>query len=133
MSIAATVKKAAVRTGPLLRPRKAAIAITPAAINRIRELSDKMNKESAEPHWLKIGVKTKGCSGMSYSLDYTNKKEKFDEEVKQDDVSVLIDSKALLSIIGSEMDYVEDKLSSQFVFHNPNVKEACGCGQSFMV
>ncbi|ORX76438.1 hypothetical protein K493DRAFT_251827 [Basidiobolus meristosporus CBS 931.73] len=133
MSFAATVKKAATRSGPALRPRKAVLTITPAAVGRIKELSEQSSKKDNEPHWLKIGVKTKGCSGLSYSLNYTTKKEKFDEVVKQDDVTVLIDSKALLSIIGSEMDYVEDKLSSQFVFHNPNVKEACGCGQSFMV
>ncbi|KAK9708426.1 Iron-sulfur assembly protein 1 [Basidiobolus ranarum] len=132
MSFAATVKKAATRTTPTLRSRKAAIIITPAAVNRIKQLSESKS-QGVEPQWLKIGVKTKGCSGLSYSLDYTNKKEKFDEEVEQDGVKVLVDSKALLSILGSEMDYIEDKLSSQFVFHNPNIKEACGCGQSFMV
>ncbi len=61
-----------------------------------------------------------------------DKKDKFDELVEQEGVKVVIDSKALFSLIGSEMDYVEDQLSSQFVFNNPNVKEMCGCGQSFM-
>lgn len=81
---------------------------------------------------LKISIKKKGCSGQAYSLEYVKQPSKFDELVEQDGVKVLVDSKALFSLIGSEMDYVEDKLSSQFVFHNPNVKEMCGCGQSFM-
>ncbi|ORX81305.1 hypothetical protein K493DRAFT_320698 [Basidiobolus meristosporus CBS 931.73] len=134
MSFAATVRKAATRPGAPFRPRKAALALTPAAVQRIKAMQMQTSAVAAEePQFLKIGVKTKGCSGLSYSLDYTSKKERFDELVAQDGVNVLIDSKALLSIIGSEMDYVEDKLSSQFVFNNPNVKEACGCGQSFMV
>jgi len=70
---------------------------------------------------------------MSYHLEYVEKSGKFDEVVEQDGVKVLIDSKALFSIIGSEMDWVEDKLSSKFAFKNPNVKDACGCGESFNV
>lgn len=70
---------------------------------------------------------------MAYNLEYVEKPGKFDEEVVQDGVRVLIDSKALFSIIGSEMDWVEDKLSARFVFNNPNIKEQCGCGESFMV
>lgn len=80
---------------------------------------------------IRVGVRNKGCAGMAYHLEYVDKKAKFDEEVTQDGVKVLIDSKALFSIIGSEMDYVQDRLSSKFVFHNPNVKEQCGCGESF--
>ena len=82
----------------------------------------------------KVGTRKKGCSGQSYSLEYvTTAPSKLDEVVEQDDVKVLIDSKALFSLIGSEMDYTQDDLSSTFVFNNPNVKEMCGCGQSFMV
>ncbi|RKP07438.1 hypothetical protein THASP1DRAFT_2232, partial [Thamnocephalis sphaerospora] len=66
-----------------------------------------------------------------YNLEYVTEKGKFDEVVQQDGVMVLVASNALLTIIGSEMDYVKDKLSAGFVFHNPNVKESCGCGQSF--
>lgn len=70
---------------------------------------------------------------MTYHLEYVDKPEKFDEIVEQDDIKVVIDSKALFSIIGSEMDWVDNKLSSKFVFKNPNSKGTCGCGESFMV
>ncbi|KAF9168363.1 Iron-sulfur assembly protein 1 [Actinomortierella ambigua] len=109
------------------RVRKAVLTLTPAAVTRLRTLT-----EGPDPKVVRVGIRTKGCSGQQYNLEYTTKKEKFDEEVKQDGVTVLVDNKALLSVLGSEMDWVEDKLSAQFVFHNPNVKESCGCGMSFM-
>ncbi|OTA93999.1 hypothetical protein M434DRAFT_11064 [Hypoxylon sp. CO27-5] len=111
-----------------LRPRKAALKLTPSAVEHLRSLLDQ-----PEPKLIKVGVRNRGCSGLSYHLDYVDKPGPFDEEVEQDGVKVLIDSKALFSIIGSEMDWVEDKLSQRFVFHNPNIKEECGCGESFMV
>ena len=70
---------------------------------------------------IRVGVKNRGCSGLAYHLEYVDKPGKFDEEVQQDGVRVLIDSHALFSIIGSEMDWVEDKLSARFVFKNPNI------------
>jgi len=70
---------------------------------------------------------------MSYHLEYVEKPGKFDEVVEQDGVKVMIDSKALFSIIGSEMDWKEDRISAKFVFNNPNVVDACGCGESFTV
>ncbi|KAI1381068.1 iron-binding protein iscA [Hypoxylon crocopeplum] len=111
-----------------LRPRKAALKLTPRAVEQLRDLLDQ-----PEPKLIKVGVRNRGCSGLSYHLDYVDKPGAFDEEVEQDGVKVLIDSKALFSIIGSEMDWVEDKLSQRFIFHNPNIKEECGCGESFMV
>ncbi|KAJ8520334.1 hypothetical protein ONZ45_g2804 [Pleurotus djamor] len=78
-------------------------------------------------------VKNKGCAGLSYHLEYVEKPGKFDEIVEQDGVRVLIDSKALFSIIGSEMDWKEDPLSAKFAFRNPNIKDACGCGESFSI
>ncbi|KAF9422404.1 Iron-sulfur assembly protein 1 [Podila epigama] len=118
------IKQAAPR---VVRPRKAVLTLTPAAVARLRSLT-----EGPEPKMVRVGIRTKGCSGQQYDLQFTNTKERFDEEVKQDGVTVLVDNKALLSVIGSEMDFVEDKLSAQFTFKNPNVKESCGCGQSFM-
>ncbi|KAJ3316546.1 Iron-sulfur assembly protein 1 [Blyttiomyces sp. JEL0837] len=124
-AVGATVKKAAApRT-----PRKAALTLTPAAVQRLKQLL----ADPDSPKMLKVGTRKKGCSGQTYNLEYVTEKGKFDEVIEQDGVKVLVDSKALFSLIGSEMDYVEDTLASQFVFHNPNIKEMCGCGQSFMV
>ncbi|KAI1493094.1 hypothetical protein F5X96DRAFT_284808 [Biscogniauxia mediterranea] len=111
-----------------LRPRKAAMKLTPAAVEQLRTLLN-----DPEPKLIKVGVRNRGCSGLAYHLEYVDKPGAFDEEVEQDGVKVLIDSKALFSIIGSEMDWVEDKLNQRFIFRNPNIKEECGCGESFMV
>ncbi|CAO3590322.1 unnamed protein product [Absidia cylindrospora] len=131
MTLHSIVKQAAVnttRTTSKLQLRKAPLILTPAAVQRLKYMTKEDN-----PQFLRVGVKTKGCSGNSYMLEFTKRKDKFDEVVDQDGVTVLVDSKALLTVLGSEMDYVEDKLSSQFVFNNPNVKGTCGCGESFVV
>ncbi|PWY87280.1 iron sulfur assembly protein 1 [Aspergillus sclerotioniger CBS 115572] len=111
-----------------LRARKAAMKLTPVAIEQLRKLLSQ-----PDPKLIRVGVKNRGCSGLAYHLEYVEKPGTFDEVVEQDGVKVLIDSKALFSIIGSEMDWLEDKLSRRFVFRNPNIKEQCGCGESFMV
>jgi len=80
---------------------------------------------------MRIDVRERGCTGLSYALEYANEKKKFDEEVTQDGLTLYIGSKAQLSVLGTEMDYVQDKLSSGFVFNNPNIKGTCGCGESF--
>ncbi|KAK4195382.1 hypothetical protein QBC40DRAFT_21769 [Triangularia verruculosa] len=112
----------------LRAPRKAAMKLTPAAVDQLRALLDQ-----PDPKLIKVGVRNRGCSGLAYHLEFVEKPGAFDETVEQDGVKVLIDSKALFSIIGSEMDWIEDKLSQRFVFRNPNIKEQCGCGESFMV
>jgi iron-sulfur cluster assembly 1 len=111
-----------------LKARKAAITITSPALHHLRDLL-----EQPEPKMIRVGVKNRGCSGLAYHLEYVDKPGAFDEVVEQEGVKVLVDSKALFSIIGSEMDWQEDKLSTRFVFRNPNIKEQCGCGESFMV
>ncbi|KAB8072888.1 hypothetical protein BDV29DRAFT_176517 [Aspergillus leporis] len=111
-----------------LRARKAAMKLTPEAVVQLRKLLSQ-----PDPKLIRVGVKNRGCSGLAYHLEYVEKPGTFDEVVEQEGVKVLIDSKALFSIIGSEMDWLEDKLSRRFVFRNPNIKEQCGCGESFMV
>jgi iron-sulfur cluster assembly protein len=101
-----------------LRPRKAAITLTPSATQQLRTLLSQ-----PEPKLIRVGVKNRGCSGLSYHLEYVQKPGAFDEMVEQDGVKVLVDSKALFSIIGSEMDWVEDKLNRRFVFRNPNISK----------
>jgi len=94
------------------------MSLTPAAITQLRQLVSQ-----PDPKMIRVGVKNRGCSGLAYHLEYVEKPGAFDEVVEQDGVKVLIDSKALFSIIGSEMDWQEDKLSSRFVFRNPNISK----------
>jgi iron-sulfur cluster assembly protein len=110
-------------------PTRAAITLTETAVRRIKDLL----KAKPESIALRIGVRTRGCNGLSYTLDYANEKKKMDEEVNQDGVKLLIDPKAQLTLLGTEMDFVQDTLSSEFVFNNPNIKGTCGCGESFNV
>jgi len=103
---------------------------TPKAVEHVRALL----QSAGGPRMIRVGVRNKGCAGMSYHFDYIKPEEagRFDERVQQDGVEVLIDSRALFSIIGSEMDWKEDRLSAKFVFNNPNIKDECGCGESFL-
>ncbi|WWC63218.1 uncharacterized protein I303_105818 [Kwoniella dejecticola CBS 10117] len=110
-----------------LKSKKAAISMTPSAISRLKALIS----SPTEPKLLRISVKSRGCAGMAYHLDYVSPPGgRFDEVVEQDGVKVLIDSKALFSIIGSRMDWRDNRLSAGFVFDNPNVVDTCGCGES---
>uniref|UniRef100_A0A915CNE9 Iron-sulfur cluster assembly 1 homolog, mitochondrial n=1 Tax=Ditylenchus dipsaci TaxID=166011 RepID=A0A915CNE9_9BILA len=110
-------------------PSKQAISITPAALQRVKELLQEKPGTSA----LKIGVQQRGCNGYTYTLDYADSKARFDEEVEMDGVKIWIDSKAQMSLLGSEMDYVQSRLASEFIFRNPNIKGTCGCGESFNI
>lgn len=107
-----------------------ALSITDAAAERVRML---MAKATDDYIGLRIGVKAKGCSGLSYDVQYAKEKMKFDEVVEDKGVTVLIDPAAVMFLIGSEMDYVDDKFQTGFVFKNPNEKGRCGCGESFHV
>nr|POE65952.1 iron-sulfur assembly protein 1 [Quercus suber] len=102
-----------------LRPRKAAMTLTPKAVEHLKELF-----EQPQSQLIRVGVKNRGCSGLAYHLEYVDTPGAFDESVEQDGVKVLIDSKALFSIIGSEMDWLEDKLSARFIFRNPNISKS---------
>ncbi|XP_033215485.1 iron-sulfur cluster assembly 1 homolog, mitochondrial isoform X1 [Belonocnema kinseyi] len=126
--IAASATVRAVK-GRRILPTRAALVLTPKAVNKVKEILN----EKPDCIGLKVGVKQRGCNGLSYTLDYAIEKSKLDEEVLQDGVRVIIDRKAQLSLLGTEMDYVETKLSSEFVFNNPNIKGTCGCGESFSV
>ncbi|KAI7824027.1 hypothetical protein BX661DRAFT_186145 [Kickxella alabastrina] len=121
-----------VRMAPALKGRKKPLTLTQAAVCRLKELKTKSQPDE-QNKTLKIGIQGKGCSGNAYTLSWVDAPKKFDEKVTQDGVTVLIDSKALLTLIGTEMDWFEGKLASQFIFNNPNVKGACGCGESFLV
>jgi iron-sulfur cluster assembly protein len=109
---------------------KSAISITPTATDRIRGLLAARGKPSAG---VRVGIRTKGCSGLSYTIEYADEVGRFDEVVDTGEFKVLIDPKAIMFLIGTEMDYVEEKLKSGFTFRNPNEKGRCGCGESFHV
>ena len=108
------------------------ITLTDSAAQDIKGLMDTA-PEGEKFAGLRVGVTATGCSGLSYTLEYADKKEPMDELVEQHGVTVLIDPKATLFILGTQMDYVEEKLQSGFVFRNPNEKGRCGCGESFHV
>lgn len=113
-----------------IRQKPTPLTLTPAAVAQVQALLDKRGKPSVG---IRIGIKTKGCSGLSYTLEYADEKGDFDEIVEQDGLTILIDPKAVMFILGTEMDYVEEKMQSGFIFTNPNEKGRCGCGQSFHV
>jgi len=107
-----------------------ALTLTDAAAERVKELMSRSEKPLIG---LRVGVKTRGCSGMSYFVEYAEEKKKFEEVVEDKGVTILIDPAATMFLIGSEMDYAEDKFQSGFTFKNPNEKARCGCGESFSV
>jgi iron-sulfur cluster assembly protein len=106
------------------------ITLTDAAADRVKALIAK----SEEPVLgLRVGVSTKGCSGMSYVVEYAKEQRKLEDVVEDKGVKIFIEPTAVMFLLGSEMDYVEDKFQSGFVFTNPNEKGRCGCGESFHV
>lgn len=107
-----------------------AVQITDRAAEHIQALLAKREKPSVG---VKVGIRTRGCSGLSYTVEYADEIGKFDEVVEDKGVRVLIDPKAVMFLIGTQMDYVDEKFKSGFVFTNPNEKGRCGCGESFNV
>lgn len=106
------------------------MSLTERAVDQIQQLLGKRDKAS---FGIRVGVKTGGCSGMAYFIEYADDKNKYDEIINYKGVTVLIDPKALMYLIGTEMDYQETQFKSGFVFANPNEKGKCGCGKSFNV
>jgi len=112
------------------RERMAPLTVTEAAAEHIRSLMARHDKPSVG---LRIGVSPKGCSGLSYKLEFAEARDPLDEVVETQGVTVLIDPRATMFILGTELDYVADKMQTGFVFRNPNEKGRCGCGESFHV
>ena len=112
------------------RPRPQVMSVTPAAAERVKALIDGRGKPTAG---IRIGVRSKGCSGMSYVVEYAKEQRKLEDVVEDKGVKIFIEPTAVMFLLGSEMDYVEDKFQSGFVFTNPNEKGRCGCGESFHV
>ena len=110
--------------------RKQIIRLSDNAAERIKFI---MSKAESSAIGVRVGVKTGGCAGMSYMMEYANEAKPNEEVIEEKGVKVFIDPNAIIYLLGTEMDYKEDKFSSQFVFNNPNETERCGCGESFKI
>ena len=113
-----------------IRPRPAAVRLTPDAEARIAEL---MARAPAGTVGVKLSTPRRGCSGLAYSVDYVGEEQPFDEKIETPGGVFYIDGASVLYLIGSVMDWREDDFAAGFVFENPNAKGACGCGESFTV
>ena len=109
---------------------KQIISLTENAANRIKEIMMKADNDSIG---VRVGVKSGGCAGMSYVMEYSKKLNPSDEVIEDKGVKVFIDSAAVMYLLGTEMDYKKEDFSSTFVFNNPNETERCGCGESFKI
>jgi iron-sulfur cluster assembly protein len=112
------------------RPKPQVMRLSEAAAGRIKELMTKANRPIAG---VRVGVKNGGCAGMEYTMEYVDSIGTTDEVVQDKGVTLLIDPKAVLFLLGTEMDWKVEKLSAQFVFNNPNQTSACGCGESVLL
>jgi iron-sulfur cluster assembly protein len=110
-----------------MRPRPKVMTLTDAAAQRVREIMGRSQRAVAG---LRIGVKNGGCAGMEYTMDWAERQETLDEVVEDRGIKLFIDPKAVLFLLGTEMDYRVEPLKSGFVFNNPNQTSACGCGES---
>jgi len=112
------------------RPRPKIVTLSERAAERVREIMAKAEKPYAG---LRVGVKNGGCAGQEYVLEYAEAAHPLDEVVEDKGVTILIEPKAVLFLVGSTIDYETSRLSSKFVFHNPNETDACGCGESVTI
>ena len=106
------------------------VSLTDAAAERVRDI---MSGTDQTPYGLRVGVRNGGCAGMAYTMEFAEAPNPSDEVVEDKGVRILIDPKAVLFLLGTRMDFKVDKLSSQFVFENPNQTSACGCGESVAI
>ncbi|MFQ5954140.1 MAG: HesB/IscA family protein [Kiloniellales bacterium] len=106
------------------------ITLTEAAARRAKALIERADKPVLG---LRVGVRSRGCSGLSYFVEYADEQKRFEDMIEDKGVRIFVDPASTMFLIGSEMDYVEDKIQSGFVFTNPNEKSRCGCGESFNV
>lgn len=112
------------------RERPKVVTLTEAAATRVREIMARAEKPYVG---LRVGVKNGGCAGQEYVVEYAEKADPLDEIVEDKGVKVLIEPKAVLFLLGSEIDYETTRLAAKFVFHNPNETDACGCGESVTI
>ncbi len=112
------------------RERPKAVRLTESAAARIRDI---MADAEGKYQGVRVGVTNGGCAGMSYTMDYAEDIRPLDEVVEDKGVKIFIDPKAILFLIGTEMDFVTEKLGARFVFNNPNQTAACGCGESVSI
>lgn len=117
-------------TPRIRRPRPKVVTLSEAAALRVKEIMDRAEKPYAG---LRVGVKNGGCAGQEYVLEYAEAAASMDEVVEDQGVTILIDPKAVLFLIGTQIDYEVSRLSSRFVFRNPNETDACGCGESVTI
>ena len=112
------------------RPRPKVMTLTDAAAERVLEILGNSDRQDQS---LRVGVKNGGCAGMAYTLDYVDEQTPLDEVIEEKGVRILIDPKAVMFLLGTQMDFQVEKLSSGFVFNNPNQTGACGCGESVII
>jgi iron-sulfur cluster assembly protein len=115
---------------PAARPRPQVMSITDAAAVRVREIIANSDKPLLG---VRVGVKNAGCAGMSYTMEFAEEIGKYDEVVEDKGVKIVVDPKAIMFLLGTQMDFRIEKLSATFVFNNPNQTSACGCGESVAI
>jgi iron-sulfur cluster assembly protein len=112
------------------RERPKVMRLTDAAAARIHEI---MKQSEGQYIGVRVGVTNGGCAGQAYTMDYAEEQKPLDEVVEDKGVRIFVDPKAVMFLVGTEMDYVREKLATRFIFHNPNQTEACGCGESVTI